>query len=416
MESDKKKVTNNIVMLYIMNATQLLLPLITLPYLTRVLSVEGYGVVSYVKSLMVYVTLIIEFGYLLSGTKEVLESKNNKKELSYIVSKITISKIILSILAFLVLLVMILLIPLLKKFALFTILSFFTPFLSIFIYDYFFRGIEKMQIITIRYLIMRGTATIFTFIFVKNEGQLILIPILDIVGSVIAVLWVNVEIKRIGIKFSLVESKDIIKSLASSFTYFISNIASTAFGALNTLLVGIYLAPKEVAYWGVVMTLVGAVQTMYSPISDGIYPRMIETKSVKLFVKVLSFFVPLLIIGSLITYFGAPIILTIVGGKKYEIAYLYLQQSIPLLVISFFSILFGWPLLGAINKVKEVTFSTVLTAILQTIGLLLLIVFNAFSITTILFLRSLTELFMAIVRVSYVYKFRNLYKNNIEKV
>ena len=240
MKSNKQKVTNNIVMLYIMNATQLLLPLVTLPYLTRVLSVEGYGVVSYVKSLMVYVTLIIEFGYILSGTKEVLEAKNDKDKLSYIISKITLSKIILSAFAFIVLLIMIMTIPLLKRYTLFTILSFFTPFLSIFIYDYFFRGIEKMQIITMRYLIMRGTATILTFVFVKNESQLNLIPLLDIIGSLIAIVWVNFEIRNMDIKFEIVKMKDILKSLTTSFTYFISNVASTAFGALNTLLVGIY--------------------------------------------------------------------------------------------------------------------------------------------------------------------------------
>lgn len=415
MKSNKQKVTNNIVMLYIMNATQLLLPLVTLPYLTRVLSVEGYGVVSYVKSLMVYVTLIIEFGYILSGTKEVLEAKNDKDKLSYIISKITFSKIILSAFAFIVLLIMIMTIPLLKRYALFTILSFFTPFLSIFIYDYFFRGIEKMQIITMRYLIMRGTATILTFIFVKNESQLNLIPLLDIIGSLIAIVWVNLEIRNMDIKFEIVKMKDILKSLTTSFTYFISNVASTAFGALNTLLVGIYLSPRDVAYWGVVMSLVGAVQTMYSPISDGIYPRMIATKSLDLFFRILLFFIPLLLVGSLITYFGAHIILLIIGGKKYVMAYLYLQQSIPLLIISFFSILFGWPLLGAINKIKEVTFSTVSTAILQTVGLFLLIVLNMFSITSILLLRSVTELFMALVRISFVCKYRKSFKTEIER-
>lgn len=415
MKSNKQKVTNNIVMLYIMNATQLLLPLVTLPYLTRVLSVEGYGVVSYVKSLMVYVTLIIEFGYILSGTKEVLEAKNDKDKLSYIISKITLSKIILSAFAFIVLLIMIMTIPLLKRYTLFTILSFFTPFLSIFIYDYFFRGIEKMQIITMRYLIMRGTATILTFVFVKNESQLNLIPLLDIIGSLIAIVWVNLEIRNMDIKFEIVKMKDILKSLTTSFTYFISNVASTAFGALNTLLVGIYLSPRDVAYWGVVMSLVGAVQTMYSPISDGIYPRMIATKSLDLFFRIVLFFIPLLLVGSLITYFGAHIILLIIGGKKYVMAYLYLQQSIPLLIISFFSILFGWPLLGAINKIKEVTFSTVSTAILQTVGLFLLIVLNMFSITSILLLRSVTELFMALVRISFVYKYRKSFKTEIER-
>ena len=101
----ENKVSTNIEMLYIMNIVQLVLPLITLPYLTRVLSVDGYGVVSYVKSLIIYITLIIEFGYLLSGTREVAEA-NNKRQLGVIIGKITVAKLILSSLAFLTLLLL----------------------------------------------------------------------------------------------------------------------------------------------------------------------------------------------------------------------------------------------------------------------------------------------------------------------
>ena len=103
----KNNVSNNIIMLYIMNITQLILPLITLPYLTRVLSVDNYGVVSYVKSLTVYITLIIEFGFLLSGTKEIVLAKFNKQKIRNIIGTITLAKLILSIFAFLLLLVMI---------------------------------------------------------------------------------------------------------------------------------------------------------------------------------------------------------------------------------------------------------------------------------------------------------------------
>ena len=54
-------------MLYIMNIAKLVFPLITLPYLTRVLSVDCYGVVSYVKATMVYAQLVVDFGFMLSA-------------------------------------------------------------------------------------------------------------------------------------------------------------------------------------------------------------------------------------------------------------------------------------------------------------------------------------------------------------
>ena len=49
-------------------------------------------------------------------------------------------------------------------------------------------------------------------------------------------------------------------------------MATTAFNVLNTLLVGIYQAPSDVAYWSVCLSMVSAIQSFYSPITDGVYP------------------------------------------------------------------------------------------------------------------------------------------------
>lgn len=406
---DTKSVANNIVMLYIMNITQLVLPLLTLPYLTRVLSVDGYGVVSYTKSIMLYATLIIEFGFLLSGTKEVVDYKNDKEKLGLIIGKITQAKLLLSLVAFSILLIMILFVPILHRHPIFTILSYGSPFLSIFLFDYLFRGLEKMQIITERYLISKGISTVFTFLLIKNESQLNLIPILDIIGSLVAAAWVFTEIRRLGIKLKFDKLGNVFNSLKISFTYFLSEIATSAFSALNTFFVGLYLSAADVAFWGVTMSLISAVQSMYSPISNGIYPHMIKTKSLRLFIKIILFFIPILLLGGAITYFGASVIMAIIGGTKYINAAIYLQESVPLLIISFFSILFGWPLLGAIGKVKETTLTTVTTAILQVVGIGILILTHHFTIGLLIMVRTLTELFMAVFRISYVFKYRNLF-------
>lgn len=404
---EEKKVTNNIIMLYGLNIAQLALPLITLPYLTRVLSVSGYGVVSYVKSIMVYMTLIIEFGFILSGTKEIVDAKEDKKIIGKIIGKITQAKLLLSIISFIVLVIMIKFIPILHNYPLFTILSFGSPFLSIFLFDYLFRGLEKMQVLTVRYLIMKGMSTALTFIVIKNDSQINLIPILDIIGSIFAIIWIKHEMDKLNIKIMFVNLNKVIDNIRVSFTYFLSSIATTAFVAFNTLIVGIYLTPRSVAYWGVVISMVSAIQTMYSPISDGIYPNMIRTKSIKLFTKIVACLVPFLIIGSFIVYFGADLIVQIIGGNKYLPAARYLIEFIPFLSISFFSIMFGWPLLGAIGRVRETTFTTVLTAIIQVLGIVVLVLFNLLTITNLIILRSVTELFMGVLRLSFAIKYRS---------
>ena len=293
--NEGKKATKNIVMLYGLNLAQLVLPLFTLPYLTRVLSVDGYGVVNYVRAVMGYMTLIIEFGFILSGTKEIVDAKNDKEKIGKIVGKITQGKLILTVISFALLLIMIKLIPILSRHSLFSILSFVPAFLSIFLFDYLFRGLERMQILTIRYLITKGISTVLTFIVIKNDSDINLIPILDIIGTVVAIIWIYYELKNNSIKIKFVSIKEVLQNLRLSFIYFLSSIATTAFGALNTICVGIYLSSADVAYWGVVMSIVGAVQSMYAPISDGIYPNMIKTKSLNLFFKIILFFVPFLL-------------------------------------------------------------------------------------------------------------------------
>lgn len=392
-----------------MNFSQLLLPLLTLPYLTRVLSVDGYGVVSYVKSIMVYVTLIIEFGFLLSGTRNIVLVRENKTKIDKVLGTITIAKLILSFLAFIVLLIMIAKIPILNRHPIFVLLSFITPFLSIFLYDYLFRGLEQMQIVTIRFLIMKGISTLLTFIFIKNENDLDLIPILDIIGTVLAVIWVNKEVKDMGYKIKFDGFHNVVKAIEISSVYFISDAASTTFGALNTFFVGIYLSASDVAFWGILMSIVGAIQSMYNPISNGIYPRMVKEKDIKLFLQIICFFLPFLLAGSAVLFYGSKLIVTIIAGYKYVVVAKYLKEAVPLIIISFFSILFGWPLLGCINKAREVTFTTVVTGILQVVGIALLIISHNFTFTYLLLVRTVTELFMALYRVSIAYKYRYLF-------
>lgn len=109
-------------------------------------------------------------------------------------------------------------------------------------------------------------------------------------------------------------------------------MATTAFGALNTLLIGAFLPATEVAYWSVCMQLIGAVQTMYTPITDGIYPEMIKTKSWKFIKRLLMIFMPIVFAGSAFSIAVAPYVLQIVGGEQYVAATSLFRALVPVLI------------------------------------------------------------------------------------
>ncbi len=408
----RSKVFSNTVMLYIMSIAKLLFPLITLPYLTRILTEETYGFVSYVKSCMVYIQLIVDFGFILSSVKDIVKANGDNDKIGQIAGNTYLSKLLLSGISGIVLLVMCFTINILKLNILFVILSFFAVAITAFLGDFLFRGIEKMHYITIIYLIAKGVAVVLTFVFVKNDKTIIYIPILDILTNVISIGISAIIIKKIGIKIRVSNIRDCLKMIKDSFVYFLSDMAATAFFALNTLMIGVYINDlTQVAYWSVCLNIISAIQGLYAPICNGIYPHMIETQNIKFIHKILLIFMPIVFIGCIVCFFFAKTAMLVVGGEKYIEAYVLFRWMIPILFFSFPAQVYGWPTLGAIGKVKETTISTIITAVVQVVGLFVLLLVKCFNLISLAILRFGTEALLMLLRMVFVYKNRHKFIN-----
>lgn len=405
------KVASNTAMLYIMNIAKIVLSLVTLPYLTRVLSEEAYGLTAYVKSCMTYIQLIIDFGFILSSVKDIVNANGDKIKIGYITGNTFMAKLILSAASAGVMIVMCLSMELLKTNLMFVWLCFLSTVMTAFLADFLFRGIEKMHFITIIYLVTKTISTVLTFIIVKNDASLMWIPVLDIIANSVAIAITLVIINKLDIKIRVSGIKDCFSMIADSFTYFLSNIATTAFSALNTLLIGIYITDlKQVAYWSLCMSMINAVQSMYTPICNGIYPHMVKEKSLKFIHKILLIFMPIVTAGCVFSIIMAKFALYIVGGEKYVEACTLFRLMIPILFFSFPSMLYGWPTLGAIDKAKQTTASTIASAAVQITGLGILIATKHFTVISLAVLRVFTEFSLMFVRMCITYRHKACFK------
>ncbi|MGN0153772.1 MAG: oligosaccharide flippase family protein [Lachnospiraceae bacterium] len=406
----ENQILKNTSMLLIFNIAKMLFPFITLPYLTRVFSTETYGVVAYVKTVMSYMQIVVDFGFALSATKDVVNVREDKKKLGYVIGDTLLAKVLLGIASFVLLAILTIALPILRGHRLYTFLSYLVVFESIFLMDFLFRGLEIMHVITIRFIVMKVISTILTFLMVNNDADLLLIPIFDILGSAIAILLVLYELKKLKLSVHISGLKKVWKSIYDSFVYFLSNVASTSFNALSTLIIGIKISATEVAYWSVCMQVVTAVQACYTPISDGIYPEMIKSKDLGLIKKIIKIMLPLIGIGCILIYFCSDIVMIILGGKEYLAAVPIFRLLIPVMFFGFFSILFGWPTLGAIGKTKETTISTICSVMLHIILLLVLIMTNSFNLFNIAIVRSVTEIVFFLIRYIFFRKYMNLFR------
>lgn len=405
------KIVMNTTMLTLMNIAKLVFPMLTLPYLTRVLTVECYGVVAYVKSIMTYMQVFVDFGFVLSATKNIVENRDDLNKVGEITGDALAGKIVLCGIGSIVLIPMVLGIKILRGYGVYVALSQVVIFLSCFFVEYLFRGLEQMHMITIRFVVMKAISSSLTFVFVKSDSDILWIPLLDIISYAIAAILTFIQVHQYGIKIHFTGGTGIVASLRISFMYFLSNMASTVFNVLNTLLIGIYANSMDVAYWSVCLQLISAVQNLYSPISDGIYPEMVKTRDFRIISKVLKIFMPLISVGCIFTIFVAEYVLIIVGGKEYGAAAPILKMLTPVLFFSFLTYMFGFPALGAIGRVNKVTQSTIISALLQILGLVILIITNEFSILYVAALRSFTEFSLAIMRGVNCLKYKKEFLN-----
>lgn len=411
-EGSSGKLLKNTFYLYLVTVVKLVAPLITLPYLTRVLSVSAYGTVSFVKAYCTYVMLFIDFGFLLSATKNIVQCKNDAAKIGVIGGDTIVEKTILTAIALAATIPLCFIMPILKSNIAFTLLYFSSCAATIGIIDFLYRGIEKMEYVAIPFTLSKIIVILLTFILIKSDDSLLLMPVLELTGNITAAIVSIAFLRSLGIKLSISGEETWIRDLKDSGVYFLSNFATTFFGALTTIFVGLFMSSTEVAIWSVSMMVVSAVKAMYSPISNSLYPHMIVTKDLKLINRVAGYLtIPLVIGCTIIVIYGEPI-MAVFASEKYIESAKVLVYLIPVFVFSLYSMLYGWPVLGSINKRNETTATTAIAALVQLIGLISLVCLNAFNLYSLAICCGLSEAILLITRLIILIRNRHMFSKS----
>lgn len=385
------------------------MPLLTLPYLTRVLEPEGYAVYAYVVSFMTFAQTFVEFGFNLSGTKQVVEARD-AIAIGRITGSITQARLALCVLAGVACAIIGALIPIMRENALYACLAYIAVCGRALAPDFLFQGKEQMAPITVRYLLSKGTSTLLTFVFVHSMADILWVPILDIVASAIALAWsFSSARKMFGLKIEWVAPRVYLKELARSGYYCLSNMSSAAFSGFTTLLIGVAIKdPAQISYWSLSMTAIGAVQSLYSPIINSLYPHMVAQGDFGFAKRLALISVPFVFGGTALFFVLSDFIMFTLGGAQYLPGAYVLRLVAPVLVFSFYGMFFGWPVLGAVGRVKELTATTLLSSLASIVVLIAVAVVGVASVAVLAVVRCLTEAFMCVLRLNECRKaFRN---------
>jgi PST family polysaccharide transporter len=336
LSADKKQLFSNIYYLAIVQGINYILPLLTLPYLSRILGPSNIGIIAFSGAVIGYFVLITDFGFNLSATRQISIHRKDLNKVNKVFSSVLTIKFILMFFCFLLLV----LANFLLKWNNLEIKIFIITFGMVIgrVIDMFwiFQGFEMMKYITYLNLSTRILFTIGVFIFVKSPTDILIVPILTTFGYIFSGLISLVLLYyRFNIRFIWQPLKYLLYQFREGGHLFLSTITSSLYTTSSTIILGFFSSSATVGYFSSADKIIQAVKSIYTPISQAIFPYLSlklhdNPKNGILIVKKLSFYIGILMfIISLFLFIFSDLIVEILLGKEF-------QQSVVLLRIMSF--------------------------------------------------------------------------------
>lgn len=404
IKSQDKILVNNTIFLYILTFSSQFFSFLTVPYLTRVLGPTIYGKVGIALAYMAYVQILLDFGFILSATQKVVENRDNKEMLGRLLTGVTCIKITLSTLLTLVFLCLCFFNDMLKKDIIFYFLYMASTIANALMPDFFYRGIENMKVITIRTFIIKGIATLATFVFIKESSDYWMIPLFVTLGNCIAVFVMFIDMyKSYGIKLKKIKMSFILILLKDSSLFFISRAASTAYQAVNTIILSlIYGNSSLVGFYTSADKLISLGKTASAPIADSLYPYMIKEKNFRLVKRLLMVLMPIVVIGVSILFVFAEVICVWLFGPEFVGAANILRCLLPILLVILPTYILCFPVMVPLGLSKWANMSNVVGMFVQLFGLVWLNVLGNLNIYSLCILTSTSEAIVFLFRLTVV--------------
>lgn len=404
-----RKIASNTLMLSILSFSGYFLALITLPYQSRILGPELFGMVSFAMAFGIYFQLVIDFGFTLSATEQVAKHRHDRDQISKIVSTVTWNKAFLAILSLLILAVLCIVVKPFSEDPLLYLLFALSYIFVALIPDYLYRGIENMKAITLRTVVVRAISIGLIFVFLRGPQDYYAVPILMMLGNIAALCYALWDIHRREVRFVKVSFREFKETLKQSSLFFYSRIATNVYSVSNTFVLGLVYGPAShaVGFFTSADKLTSAAKFSLNPLIDSLYPHMVRNKDFRLIKRVLLVCLPMIIVVSAIVWIYAYDICAVIFGQEFRGAGEYLRWLIPTALIAFPSMVLGYPTMSPMGLAKFANFSVITGSILQIIQLAVLFAAGYLTVITICLATIVTELTVLLFRVVVVFRNRN---------
>ncbi len=377
--SQKKSLKLNFIMNAILTMSSFLFPLISFPYVSRILGPDGTGRVDFATSLIAYFLMFAQLGIPTYGVRACAKVRDNKHLLTKTAHELLIINLVMSAVSYAVLFLAVLFVPRLRQDRVLYILVSLTILFNTIGMEWLYKALEQYTYITIRSILFKIVSLAAMFLLVREKDDYVVYGGITILASSASYLMNFVHARKY-ISMRPVGGYEFAPHLKAVAVFFAMACASTIYTNLDKVMLGIMATNTDVGYYGAAVRIKSILVSIVTSLGTVLLPRasyyvehgmMDEFRKISR--KALNFVVVAAVPLMLYFIYFARQGIFLLSGEDYAGAILPMQIIMPTLLFIGLTNILGIQILVPMGREKTVLWSMIAGAAVDLVCNLLLI-------------------------------------------
>ena len=371
MKENHKSLKFNFVMNMILTISSVIFPLITFPYITRILLPQGTGRIAFANSIVTYFSMFAMLGIPTYGIRACAKVRDDEERLASVVQEIWIINAAMTIFVCMVYGIAILIIPAFKQEVSLMVICGSYIVLNMLGMEWLYKGLECYTYITIRSIVFKIIGIILMFLLVRKDSDYLIYAAISVFANA-GYGILNFFMARKYIFKIKVKKRNYRQHFKLVMNFFAMSVAVVIYTNLDVVMLGFLKTSADVGYYDVAVKVKVILVNVVTALGAVVLPRAsyyIENKRQKEFYAIIikAFEVVTVISVPFMIYFSimSKESILLLSGKEYLPAVIPMIVIMPTTVIIGFSNLLGIQVLIPLGKEMAVTCSEIAGAVVN---------------------------------------------------
>ncbi|WP_421751983.1 oligosaccharide flippase family protein [Croceimicrobium sp.] len=274
-----QRLGRNIGFMGLSQAANYLLPLVTLPFITRIVGPDNYGLIEFATVTVLYFSALVTYGFTFTGTRKIAELGESHHRISKVYSVVMQSKLLLLLISTLLFVLLLFLVPEYSTEKKLMIFAF--PFVIGWgLYpDFLFQGRQDLGVIALANLGIKTVGAILILSLLREPADYPLVvginSLTQIIAAAITLWYAHYRYK--WLRFQWQAWRMVKAYLKSGFYIFASHFFTRVYTFGSILFLGFILAERELGLFAAAMKLITVGQSfLFTPVGSSLYPHLAQ--------------------------------------------------------------------------------------------------------------------------------------------